>query len=53
MGGIFPKGLRVGKVLKVLGEEMGLLKEVTIEPSAPLEHLEEVFVVLRKGGAAR
>ncbi|HIE05038.1 MAG TPA: rod shape-determining protein MreC [Candidatus Latescibacteria bacterium] len=49
MGGIFPKGLRVGKVLKVLGEEMGLLKKVTIEPSAPLEQLEEVFIVLRRG----
>lgn len=49
MGGIFPKGLRVGKVSKVLGEEMGLLKKVEITPSAPLEHLEEVFVVLRSG----
>ncbi|HID10948.1 MAG TPA: rod shape-determining protein MreC [Candidatus Latescibacteria bacterium] len=49
MGGVFPKGVPVGRVSRVLGEEQGLLKKVVIEPSAPLGHLEEVFVMLYRG----
>jgi len=52
MGGVFPKGIKVGKVSRVLGEERGLLKRVAIEPSAPLGHLEEVFVMLYRGPRA-
>lgn len=44
MGGRFPKGLWVGRVSEV--EKGGdLFQRITVTPSAPLERLEEVWVV--------
>ncbi|HID95827.1 MAG TPA: rod shape-determining protein MreC [Candidatus Latescibacteria bacterium] len=51
LGGIFPRGLKIGSVTKVGGEELGLFREVEVRPSARFSELEEVFVVVRQSKA--
>lgn len=46
MGGIFPKGLVVGRVVAVEKGKFGLFQEVEIAPSADFSRLEEVLVLL-------
>ena len=46
LGGIYPKGLMVGKVTKLMKSREGLFQEVTIKPGVDLSRLEEVLVVL-------
>jgi rod shape-determining protein MreC len=48
LGGLFPKGLSLGEVIKVSGRERSLLKEITVEPSVDFNSLEEVFVIVRQ-----
>ena len=45
MGGIFPKGLLVGEVIRVGNEKQGLFREVELSPSVNFLNLEEVFVL--------
>ena len=53
LGGVFPKGLRVGKVTEVGNQKRGLFRDVTIRPSVDFRRLEEVFVLrtIREDGA--
>ncbi len=46
MGGVFPKGLTLGKVKEVVHSEFGLFQQVTIDPATDFSHLEEVLVLL-------
>lgn len=46
LGGIFPKGLVIGKVSQVLKKKEGLFQEITLTPSSDLSRLEEVLVLL-------
>ncbi|MBI5837599.1 MAG: rod shape-determining protein MreC [Candidatus Eisenbacteria bacterium] len=46
LGGGFPEGLRVGRVRALGLEQGGLLRRIDIEPAAPPEHLEDVFVLV-------
>jgi len=46
LGGIFPKGLRLGTVHEVQKATQGLFQEVSIVPSADLMRLEEVLVLI-------
>ncbi len=46
LGGIFPKGLIIGKVSQVSKKKQGLFQEITLTPSSDLSHLEEVLVLL-------
>lgn len=46
LGGIFPKGLVIGKVSQVSRKKQGLFQEITLTPSADLSRLEEVLVLL-------
>jgi len=46
LGGIFPKGLRLGQVSLVRHNERDLFKEIVVEPSVDFNSLEEVFVIL-------
>ncbi len=48
MGGVFPKGLTVGKVTRVVRGEFGLFQEVEVQPAVDFSRLEEVLVLLRK-----
>ncbi len=48
LGGVFPRGLIVGRVTKVVKEEGALLQEAEVEPAAPLDRVEEVLILLPK-----
>jgi rod shape-determining protein MreC len=45
MGGVFPKNLPIGKVVKVVPDEFGLNQTAYIKPEADLYDLEHVMVV--------
>ena len=46
LGGIFPKGLIIGKVSKVFKKKQGLFQGITLIPGSDLSRLEEVLVLL-------
>ena len=46
LGGIFPKGLIIGKVSQVSGKKQGLFQDITLVPNSDLSRLEEVLVLL-------
>jgi rod shape-determining protein MreC len=45
LGGVYPKGILVGKVLAVDGRGGALFQEATVEPSVDFSQLEEVLVI--------
>ena len=47
IGGMFPKGARIGEVSMVKRGEYGLFQTITVRPSVDFAHLEEVLVILR------
>jgi rod shape-determining protein MreC len=46
MGGVYPKGLLVGEVTKVTNQPSSLYQDVTLSPSANLNGLEEVLILV-------
>ncbi len=46
LGRVFPKGIKIGTVLKVDKETSGLLKYAVVEPAVDINSLEEVFVII-------
>jgi len=50
LGGIFPKGLPVGRVQYVKDVSGGLFKEIGIRPLVDFSKLEEVLVILKEDG---
>ncbi len=48
MGGVFPKGLVVGRVESVDRPEFGLFQVISVGPAVDFSHLEEVLVLLRE-----
>jgi rod shape-determining protein MreC len=46
LGGIFPKGLIVGKVAQVKKKSYGLFQEVQVEPEVDFSKLEEVLIII-------
>ncbi|HHV07706.1 MAG TPA: rod shape-determining protein MreC [Firmicutes bacterium] len=46
LGGVFPKGLVLGRVAEVSAEDYGLGKFARVQPAVDLDHLEEVLVVI-------
>lgn len=46
LGGVFARGLVVGRVVSVTREEGALLQEAEVEPAAALDRLEEVLILL-------
>jgi rod shape-determining protein MreC len=49
LGGVYPKGLRIGRVTAVSDPGARLLQTATIEPAVDFGRLEQVFVMLRRG----
>ena len=47
LGGLYPQGIRIGRVAEVNIEAGGLVKSVLIEPFVDFDRLEEVFVILQ------
>jgi rod shape-determining protein MreC len=45
LDGVFPKGLRVGRISEVVHLNAGIFQKVTITPFVDFEILEEVFVI--------
>jgi rod shape-determining protein MreC len=45
LGGIFPEGLAVGKVVQVRGRDGDLFQEALLEPSVEMNRLERLYVV--------
>lgn len=48
MGGVFPKGLLIGEVTRVEGDDYGFFQTVEVAPAADFSRLEEVLVLKRK-----
>lgn len=46
LGGIFPKGLRIGRVGDIIKMKQGLFQDITVNPSADFSRLEEVLVFM-------
>ncbi|MBI5687485.1 MAG: rod shape-determining protein MreC [Verrucomicrobia bacterium] len=47
LGGVFPKGIRIGTLEPAALNESGLYKSARIKPAVDLNRLEEVFVICR------
>ena len=45
MGGIYPKGLMIGKISSIEHDGSMLLKKIVVEPAVSFEKLEEVFII--------
>lgn len=50
LGGVFPRGLYIGRVLSTSRSEQGLLVTATVVPAVDFGRLEEVFVLCPKAG---
>jgi rod shape-determining protein MreC len=46
-GGVFPKGLTLGKVVKVSTDDFGLFQNVEVTPAVDFSRLEEVLVLMK------
>ena len=49
LGGVYPKGLLVGRITEVSDPGTQLLQRAQIEPAVDFGRLEQVFVMLRRG----
>ncbi|MHA7836712.1 MAG: rod shape-determining protein MreC [bacterium] len=49
LGGVYPKGLRLGQVVELREAGGRLTRVALVEPSVDLGRLEQVFVMLRRG----
>ena len=49
LGGVYPKGLRIGTVVEVLSPDAQLMQKALVSPSVEFGRLEQVFVMLRRG----
>jgi rod shape-determining protein MreC len=49
LGGVYPKGLRLGEVVTLDDPGGSLMQIATIEPSVDFATLEQVFIMLRRG----
>jgi rod shape-determining protein MreC len=49
LDGVYPKGLRIGRVTSVSDPGAGLLQTATVEPAVDFTRLEQIFVILRRG----
>lgn len=46
LDGVYPKGLRIGRISEVIKTNSGIFQEVAVEPFVDFEKLEEVLIVL-------
>ena len=47
LGELYPKGLLIGTVSKVIKDDYGLFQEIEITPSVDFSKLEEVLIIQR------
>jgi rod shape-determining protein MreC len=51
LGGVYPKGLRVGEITAISEPGPQLLRKATLSPAVDFGRLEQIFVMLRRGPA--
>jgi rod shape-determining protein MreC len=51
LGGVYPKGLRIGTITAISDADAQLLQSATIGPAVDFGRLEQIFVMLRRGPA--
>jgi rod shape-determining protein MreC len=49
LGGVYPKGLRIGEVTEVSASDSKMLRTASVRPAVDFGRLEQVFVMLRRG----
>jgi rod shape-determining protein MreC len=49
VGGVYPKGLRIGTITRVQTDEARLLHTGSVQPSVDFGRLEQVFIMLQRG----
>ncbi len=49
LGGVYPKGLRIGEVTEVLPSDAMMLQTAEVRPAVDFGRLEQIFVMLRRG----
>jgi len=49
LGGVYPKGLRIGEVTAVSESDSKMLRTASVRPAVDFGRLEQVFVMLRRG----
>lgn len=49
LGGVYPKGLRIGEVSSVSEADSKMLRTASVRPAVDFGRLEQVFVMLRRG----
>jgi len=49
VGGVHPKGLRIGRIVEVRADSASLLHTATVQPAVDFGRLEQVFVMLHRG----
>ena len=49
LGGVYPRGLRIGEVVSVQPKDPVMLQTAELRPAADFGRLEQVFVMLRRG----
>lgn len=47
LGGVFPQGLLIGKIVRLEADEYGLTKNAYVEPSASFDNLDYVMIIKR------
>ncbi len=52
LGGVFPKGLQVGRVADVVRAQRGMFKGILVEPAADFSRLEQLIVIMKKSPLA-
>ncbi len=50
IGGIYPKGITIGRIKSIIHKPGDYLKSAEVSPSVDFETLEEAFIMLEKGG---
>ncbi|MBA7588652.1 Cell shape-determining protein MreC [subsurface metagenome] len=48
LGGIFPKGLMVGKVSKITKSRRGMFQKIEIDPAVDFSQLEHLIIIMKK-----
>jgi rod shape-determining protein MreC len=49
LGGVYPKGLRLGEVTELKDSDRSLMRSARLRPAVDFGRLEQVFVMLRRG----
>ena len=52
LGGIFPKGLLVGTITKVVKDRRGMFQQIEVTPSVDFSRLEHLIIIMKNSSLA-